>query len=172
MSEDIQESQKDLSKDNKLREGKALKGWATLFFVLSCVMTGLIAASLALPFFLIVIGIISTLLWLILIVVGTIFTLGMIWLSDDIKAFNGGWMSLNDKLFNSGTTIADTVAKAIPAMSVIGGTIMVVTWILMVAGIITDKNRKKFYTAMLIILGILSLLYIVIAVFSIVTSNS
>lgn len=180
MGDDVQVyepvSQNDLPKGRKRKEepkeGKALKGWATFFFVLTCVATGLIAASLALPFFLIIVGVISVIIWLVLVAVGTIFTIGMIWLSDDIKAFNSGWMSLNDKLFNSGSSIADTVEKAIPAMLVIGGTILVITWILMMTGIITDKNRKKFYTVMIITLGILSLLYIVITIFSVIAYNS
>lgn len=180
MEEDIQTNEpiplKDLPKGKKKKkeepkEGKALKGWAKLFFILSCIMTGLIAASLALPFFLIILGVISTIAWLVVLVFFTIFTIGMIWLSDDVKAFNQGWMAFNNALFNSGSTVAEKVMMAMPIMSVIGGTIVAIAWILLITGIVTDKNRKKLYTGLMIALGILSLLYIIATIFVIIAVN-
>ena len=56
-------------------------------------------------------------------------------------------------------------------MAVVGGVIVGITWIFMIIGISIDKNRKKYYTAMLIVLGVLSLVYIIIAIISIVANN-
>ena len=154
-------------KKEEPKEGKALKGWALFFFILSCIMTGIIAASIALPFFMMVFGIISALCWVIFVVIGTVFTLGMMWLIDGMGDFNAGWMAFNEKLFDSSNTIVEMAAKAIPLLSIIGGSIVLITWLFMVIGISTDKNRKKFYTAMLIVLGVLSLAYIAIAVITI-----
>ena len=155
----------------ELKKGKGLKGWSLFFFIMSCIATGIIAASIALPFFLIIFGLISALLWILFIIVGTVFTLGMMWVPDSTKEFNHGWMAFNDKLFNSSETIINSVAAAIPAMAIVGGVVVAITWIFMIVGIATDKNRKKYYTAMLIVLGVLSLLYIIIAVISIIANK-
>lgn len=156
----------------ELKKGKGLKGWSLFLFILSCIATGLIAASIALPFFIVIFGLFSALMWLLFIVVGTIFTLGMIWMIDDTKKMNTEWMAFNDKLFNSSETITNTVISAIPVMALIGGLIVGLTWLLMIIGIVTDRNRRKYYTVMMIILGVLTLLYIIIAVVTILANTN
>ena len=156
------------NKKEEPKEGKALKSWSLFFFVLSCIMTCIVAASIALPFFIALFGIVSVLCWLLFVVIGSIFTIGMIWLIDGMKDFNTGWMNFNNTLFDSTSAIAETAAKAIPIFSIAGGAIVMITWLFMIIGISTDKNRKKFYTAMLIVLGVLSLVYIAIAIITIV----
>ena len=156
----------------ELKKGKGLKGWSLVFFIFSCLATALIAMSIALPFFLIVFGLISALLWFVFIVVGTVFTVGLMWVPDTTKEFNRSWLAFNDKIFNSSETIISSVVSAIPVMAIVGAVIMAITWILMIVGISTDKNRKKYYTAMLIVLGVLSLLYIIIAIISIIANNN
>ena len=159
-------------KKEEPKEGRALKGWALAFFVVSCVMTGIVAASIALPFFIVLFGIVSVICWLAIVAIVTIFTIGMIWLNEDVKAINSGWMAFNTQLFESSQAIADVAAKAIPILSIIGGTIVSITWLFMVIGMATDKNRKKFYLAMIITLGVLTLVYIAIAVITIVMHSN
>ena len=154
------------------KEGKAFKGWALFFFIVSCVMTGIIAASIALPFFIVIFGVISAICWILFVFVGTVFTLGMMWLIDGMKEFNEGWMAFNNKLFDSSNAIAEVATRAIPILSIIGGTIVAITWLFMVIGMATDKNRKKFYLAMIIVLGVLTLVYIAIAVITIVIHSN
>ena len=159
-------------KKEEPKEGKALKGWALAFFVVSCVMTGIVAASIALPFFIVLFGIVSVICWLAIVAIVTIFTIGMIWLNEDVKAINSGWMAFNTQLFESSQAIADVAAKAIPILSIIGGTIVSITWLFMVIGMATDKNRKKFYLAMIITLGVLTLVYITIAIITIIMHSN
>ena len=159
-------------KKEEPKEGKTFKGWALFFFIISCVMTGIIAASIALPFFITLFGIVSVICWLVVIVIVTIFTIGMIWLVDGVKEFNAGWMAFNNQLFDSSNAIAEVAAKAIPLLSIIGGSIVAITWLFMIIGISTDKNRKKFYLAMIITLGVLTLVYITIAVITIVVHSN
>lgn len=154
------------------KEGKVLKGWSLTFFILTCIVTSILAASIVLPFFVIIFGLLSALIWFLFLVVGTIFTIGLMWTVDGVKAFNQGWMSLNDKIFNSSSTIANTVAGYIPVIAVIGSIIVLSTWIMMIVGITTDKSRRKYYTVMMIILGVLSILYIVIAIVTILINGS
>ena len=154
-------------KKEEPKEGKALKSWALFFFVISCIMTGIVAASIALPFFIVLFGILSALCWILFIVVGTVFTLGMMWLVDGMQEFNEGWMAFNNKLFDSSNAIANVAASAIPIFSIVGGSIVAITWLFMVIGLVTDNNRKKFYTAMIIVLSVLSFIYIAIAIITI-----
>lgn len=155
----------DLSKEEN-KKGLALKKWSTFFFVLSCIATFLIGASLALPFFLVVLGIVSIICWLVVIVFFTIITIGLIWTSDTTKRINGSWMSFNEMLFNSGTAASEFAIKAFPIMSIVGASIILFTWLFIIFGFITNKKRQKFYKAMLIVLGIITLIYIVITVIS------
>ena len=156
----------------ELKKGKGLKGWSLFFFIMTCIATGLIAASIALPFFIIIFGILSVIVWLVLIVVVTIFTLGLVWTIDDVKVINQGWMSFNDKLFNSSEAIANIAIRAIPTIAIIGASFVFITWILMIIGISTDKNRKRYYTGMLIALGVITLLYAIIAIISLVVNSN
>ena len=155
-------------KKEEPKEGKAFKGWALFFFIFSCIMTGIVAASIALPFFITLFGIVSVICWLAVVAIVTIFTLGMIWLVDGVKEFNAGWMAFNTQLFESSSVIAETAAKAIPVLSIIGGPIVAIIWLFMILGMANDKNRKKFYLAMIITLGVLTLVYITIAIVTIV----
>ena len=162
----------DESDNNEVKEGKALKGWSLFFFILTCVITTVVAASIALPFFIIIFGLIAGLLWFLFVAVGTIFTIGLMWTIDGIRSINDGWLSLLEQVFNSSNTVVEVVSKAIPIIVIIGAVIILITWVFMIVGRATDKNRKKYYTAMLIVLSFLSVLYIIIAIITIVANSS
>lgn len=158
-----------IPQDSSLEEkkkGQALKKWTVFFFVLSCIATFIVGASLALPFFLTVFGIISTIVWLVVLVVFTIFTLGLIWLSDDTKKINGSWMSFNDTLFNSGNVASDFVIKAFPIISIAGCFIVLMTWVFIIFGLVLNKNKTKFYKAMLIVLSVITSIFLAITIIS------
>ena len=150
------------------KEGLALKKWGLFFFVLSCIATLLIVASLALPFLIGLFGVVSVIAWLAIIAIVTIFTIGMIWTVEEAKTINTNWMAFNNWLFSSTETVANTAAKAIPAISIIGGAILAITWLFMIIGLLTDKNRKKYYKGIVIALGIITFIYIAIAVVTII----
>lgn len=149
------------------KKGRALKKWATFFFVLSCISFGLIIATLALPIFLAIVGIVSVIAWLVLLIISTIFTIGLIWTSESVRNLNQGWMELNDKLFNSSDLVYEFVVKVIPTMTIVGAIIIAITWVFLFFGIATDNNRKKFYRGMIIALGVISFLYLVATILSI-----
>ena len=158
-----------IPQDSSLEEkkkGQALKKWTVFFFVLSCIATFIVGASLALPFFLTVFGIISIIVWLVVLVVFTVFTLGLIWLSDDTKKINGSWMSFNDTLFNSGNAASDFVIKAFPIISIAGCFIVLMTWVFIIFGLVLNKKKTKFYKAMLIVLSVITFIFIAITIIS------
>ena len=162
----------DDSDNNDAKEGKALKGWSLFFFILTCIVTTIVAASIALPFFIIIFGLIAGLLWFLFVAVGTIFTVGLMWTIDGVKSINDGWLAFLNQVFNSSNTVVEAVSKAIPIIAIMGGVIILITWIFMIVGRATDQNRKKYYTAMLIVLGFLSILYIIIAIITIVANSN
>ena len=85
---------KDPKADNP-KEGRALKKWSDFFFVMSIIFTAFVASSFALPVIIVLFGLLSAIIWLCWILVVTIFTLGMIWLSDGVKQLNASWQSFN-----------------------------------------------------------------------------
>lgn len=159
-----------LEKKPKNQEGKALKGWSIFFFVLTCISTFFVVATTALPFFIIIFGLLMGLIWFIFVVGGSVFTIGLMWTIDGIKSFNAGWIELLGNIFESPKVVAESLSKAIPIIIVFGGVIILITWIFMIVGITTNKNRKKYYTVMMIILGVISLLYIVVTILSIIAN--
>ena len=162
----------DDSDNNDVKEGKALKGWSLFFFILTCIVTTIVAASIALPFFIIIFGLIAGLLWFLFVAVGTIFTVGLMWTIDGVKSINDGWLAFLNQVFNSSNTVVEAVSKAIPIIAIMGGVIILITWIFIIVGRATDQNRKKYYTAMLIVLSFLSVLYIIIAIITIVANSN
>ena len=150
------------------KEGLALKKWGLFFFVLSCIATLLIVASLALPFLIGLFGVASVIAWLAVVAIITIFTIGMIWTVEEAKTINTNWMAFNNWLFSSTETVANTAAKAIPILTIVGGAILAITWLFMIIGFFTDKNRKKYYLGIVIALGVITFVYIAIAVVTII----
>ena len=159
-------------KKEEPKEGLALKKWGLFFFVLSCISAALVAASLALPFFIAIFGIVSVIAWLAVVAVISIFTIGLVWTIDEVKTMNSNWMAFNNWLFNSTEAVANSAAKAIPILSIVGGAILLITWLFMVLGITTDKNRKKHYLGLIIALGIITLVFIAIAIITIIIHSN
>lgn len=159
-----------LEEKPKNNEGRALKGWSIFFFVLTCISTFLVVATTALPFFITIFGLLMGLIWFIFVVGGSIFTLGIMWTVDGIKSFNAEWMAFLGNIFESPKVVAESLSKVIPIIMIFGGVIILITWIFMIVGVTTDKNRKKYYTVMMIILGVISLLYTVVTILSIIAN--
>lgn len=155
-------------KKEEPKEGLAFKKWGLFFFVLACISVALVAASLALPFFIAIFGIVSVIAWLAVVAIISIFTIGLVWTIDEVKTINSNWMSFNNWLFSSTEAVANTAAKAIPVLSIVGGALLLITWLFMIIGLLTDKNRKKYYLSIVIALGVITFVYIAIAVVTII----
>ena len=139
----------------------------TVFFTLSCVATGIIVFCLIIPVILFLFGVMSAIVWFVFIFAGSVFTLGLMWLSDDTKKFNQGWMDFNNKMFNAGNSVYEVVAKVVPYIVIVGAIIINVELVFLILGWVKDKPHKKKYLAFTIVLGILTLAYIVVAIFAI-----
>lgn len=155
-TEEVQEEKKE-----EIKEGKAAKKWSMFFFVMSALGLMVVAGSIALPIVIMLFGVISALCWVLFVLFISVFTLGMIWLNEGVKTFNRAWMDFNDMLFHAGDTIYQKALVTVPYLVIGASVFFIGAWIFMIAGIIKDKNRKKYYTGMLIALGIITLLFII-----------
>ena len=142
-------------------KGRAFYKWSNFFFVLTCIATILAGITLVLPIFLTIVGVISVLAWLVVIVFMSIFTLFMIWTSEDAKTFIHEWRLFNEKLFDSSKSVQEFSNSVIPVVLISGGVIILVAWLFVIVGRVTDSERKKKYTGKIIALSVITLLYIV-----------
>ena len=158
---------KDPKPDNP-KEGRVLKGWSSFFFVMSVIFTALVASTFALPFIIVVFGLFSALFWICWIVIVTVFTLGMVWLSDDTKKFNQGWMDFNNRIFDVGNSASEFGMSVVTTLVITGVVFFLITWLLMIIGLNKDQVRKRHYKGMVIALGIITFLFIALSVISLI----
>ena len=148
--------------------GKALNAFSKLFFVLTIIGTVLAAIMVFLPIFLVIIGIISTIIWILGIIVLTVFTLGLIWTSKDFKSFNEGWMAFNTSMFNSSNSLNEFAMSVVPFVLVSGGIIIALSWLFTILGRVFDKIRINKYKGRIVGLTIITVLYIIFLVLNII----
>ena len=142
-------------------KGRALHKWTAFFFVLTCIGAVLTAAMLALPVLLALFGIVSVLLWLVVIVVASIFTLFLIWTTDEMKNFSSSWREFNDKIFTSSNATNELALRLIPSILISGGVIILITWIFVIVGLNVDQERHKKYKGKMIALIVISVIYLI-----------
>ena len=152
--------------------GRALNAFSKLFFVLTIIGTILAAVMVFLPIFLAIIGVVSTIFWLVAIIFLSIFTIGLIWTSEDFKSFNTGWMDFNSRMFNSTNTLTEFALKTIPFVLISGGIVIAIGWQFTILGAVFDKFRKNKYKGRIIGLSIITVLYIVFLVINIIIHNN
>lgn len=159
--EPIKKKDRHQETPNNPKKGRALHKWSLFFFVLTCIGTALAGAMLILPFFLVIAGAISVLAWLIVIVFMSIFTLFLIWTSEEAKEFIHNWRLFNESLIDSSKNVQDFANKLIPTMLITGGAFILITWLFLIIGISTDVVRKKKYLGKIIALIVITLIYVV-----------
>ena len=151
--------------------GRALNAFSKLFFVLTIIGTILAAVMVFLPIFLAIVGIISTIIWILGIILVTVFTIGLIWTSNDFKSFNDGWMAFNTSMFDSSNSLNEFAMSMIPFVLVSGGIIIGLSWLFTILGRVFDKFRMNKYKGRIIGLSIITVIYIVFLVLNIIIHN-
>jgi len=149
-------------------KGRAFHSWAKFFFVLTCIGVGITGAMLILPFFLVLFGICSVLLWFCVVAFATIFTIGLIWTTEGMQTLNANWMAFNEALFDVSNNTYSFAAYAIPGILISGGIIIFATWLFLIVGINSDPERKKKYKAKIIAMIIFTVLYVVFLVLNLI----
>lgn len=158
---------KDPKADNP-KEGRAFKKWSDFFFSMSIIFTVFVASSFALPIIVVLFGLTSAIIWLCWILVVTIFTLGMVWTMDDTKKFNQGWMDFNNKIFDIGNSASEFGTNIVTTLVIIGVVFFIGAWTFMIIGFNKDQVRHRHYKGMIIALGIITFLFVLLAVFSLI----
>lgn len=148
--------------------GKALNAFSKLFFVLTIIGTVLAAVMVFLPIFLVIVGVISTILWIFGIIIVSIFTLGLIWTSSDFKSFNEGWMAFNTSMFNSTNSLTEFAISLVPFILISGGIIIALSWLFTILGRVFDRFRINKYKGRIVGLTIITVLYIIFLVLNII----
>ena len=151
--------------------GRALNVFSKLFFVLTIIGTVLTAVMVFLPIFLAIVGIISTILWILAVIIVTVFTIGLIWTSADFKSFNDGWMSFNTSMFNSSNSLNEFAMSVIPFVLVSGAVVIGLSWLFTILGRVFDKFRLNKYKSRIIGLSMSTVIYIVFLVLNIILHN-
>ncbi len=153
---------------NNPKEGRALKGWSTFFFVLSIISLALVASSFALPLLIVIVGVLAAMLWLVWFLFGSIITLGMMWLSDETKKFNQWCLDTMNKIFDAANNSAELGMKIVPIVVIVGAALFLITWTFMIIGFNVDKVRHKHYKGMLIALGVITGVFILLAILALI----
>lgn len=151
--------------------GRALNAFSKLFFVLTIIGTVLAAVMVFLPIFLAIVGIISTIIWILGIILVTVFTIGLIWTSADFKSFNEGWMAFNTSMFDSSNSLNEFAMNMIPFVLISGGIIIGLSWLFTILGKVFDKFRNNKYKGRIIALTIITVIYLVFLVLNIIIHN-
>ena len=141
-------------------KGRGLYKWSKFFFVLTILGTVLTGFVLVLPALLALLSGFILVLWFVVVVVVSLFTIFLIWSTDEGKSFFNGWREFGTTLFNSATDVEKYTNSLIPTILIIGGSLIIVAWSFISIGFCTDKARKKKYIGMMIALGIVTLIYV------------
>lgn len=91
----------------------------------------------------------------------SIFTLFLIWTSEEAKEFIHNWRLFNESLIDSSKNVQEFANKLIPTMLITGGAFILITWLFLIIGISTDVVRKKKYLGKIIALIVITLIYVV-----------
>ena len=148
--------------------GRVLNGFSKLFFVLTIIGTILAAIMVFLPIFLAIVGVVSTIVWIFGIIIVSIFTIGLIWTSEDFKAFNSGWMDFNSRMFERTNSLTEFATSMIPFVLVSGTAVIAISWLFTILGAVFDKIRFRRYKSRIIGLSIITVIYIVFLVLNII----
>lgn len=143
-----------------------IKNWSTFTFVLGCIAFGIVLLSYFSPFLIVFVGIVSAILWFCFIFIGSVFTIGLMWLSEDIRVFNQEWINFNERVFNSGSQVAEFIHPLIPYLTYSSIAIFVIAWVFIIIGFANDKRRKKFYLIRTIFFGVMTVIFIILAILS------
>ena len=167
-SRQYKKEHKDDPRPDNPKEGRVLKRFSNFFFVMSCISLFFVIATFILPFLIVLVGMVSVLAWLVFIIVGTLCTLGMMWLIDDVKHFNQWWIDANNSLFNVGNNIQEWGLKIIPPVAIVGSIFIVIAWILIIIGFNVDQARHRHYKGKIIALSIITSIFVIGAIISLI----
>lgn len=160
----LKKERKKADKPGDPYKGRAAYKWFKFFFILFCIALGLVVLGFALPLLLTIIGVFSFLMWLLFIIFGTIFTIGLMWTDDGVKKFFSDWNNASTKLMDMTNNSYALAGKVLPPIIIAGCVLFIICWIFVLAGYNKDIERKPKYKKFLIALGIVTGIFVLAAI--------
>ena len=164
----LQEGRKpqDLAKNRKRKTAK--QKWSSTLLTLS-----IIAVIYAITYIFsgFVIGLPIAVLWItwfLIVLIVTICTIGMIWLSDDFKSFNSSFMAFNESVGNATEVVMEFMYKIFPYLASFFGLCVIAFLILSIIGFKKQQDKKEGYKGKLIWAIVLTALFVVATIFDII----
>ena len=107
-------------------------------------------------------------LWFTLVMLASVATAGIIWISEGWRSFNSSFMGLNKKLSSASLEITQFLYRIFPYVAAAFGAIVLTCLILAIVSKVKDKENKYHSTSKLVWSIILTVLYVVFIVLDIV----
>lgn len=164
----LQEGRKpqDLAKNRKQKTAK--QKWANTLLIFSIIA---VIYAITYSFSGFVIGLPIAVLWIawfILVLIVTFCTIGMIWLSDDFKSFNSGFMAFNESVVNATNVVMDFMYKIFPYLASFFGLCVIAFLILSIIGFKKQQDKKEGYKGKLIWAIVLTVIFVIATIFDII----
>lgn len=164
----LQEGRKpqDLAKKRKRKTAK--QKWATALFILSIIA---VVYAITYSFSGIVIGLPVAVLWIVwffIVLIVTVCTIGMVWLSDGWKSFNSGFMAFNESVVNSTKVVTEFMYKIFPYLASFFGVCVIAFLIFSIIGFKKQQDKKERYKGKLIWAIVLAALFVIATIFDII----
>lgn len=164
----LQEGRKpqDLAKNRKRKTAK--QKWANTLLIFSIIA---VIYALSYSFSGIVIGLPIAVLWitwLCIVIIVTVCTIGLIWLSDGWKSFNSGFKAFNESVGNATEVVMEFMYKIFPYLASFFGLCVIAFLILSIIGFKKQQDKKEGYKGKLIWAIVLTVIFVIATIFDII----
>ena len=164
----LQEGRKpqDLAKNRKRKTAK--KKWSNTLLILSIIA---VIYAITYNFSGLILGLPVAVLWFAwfcIVLIVTVCTIGMIWLSDGWKSFNSGFMAFNESVGNATEVVMEFMYKIFPYLASFFGLCVIAFLILSIIGFKKQQDKKEGYKGKLIWAIVLTALFVIATIFDII----
>lgn len=157
---------KDLVKNRKRKTAK--QKWSNVLLIFSIIA---VIYAITYSFSGLIIGLPIAALWIawfFIVLFVTICTIGLIWLSDDFKSFNSGFMAFNESVVNATEAVTEFMYKIFPYLASFFGFCVIAFLILSINGFKKQQDKKEGYKGKLIWAIVLTALFVIATIFDII----
>lgn len=164
----LQEGRKpqDLAKNRKRKTAK--QKWSNILLAFSIIA---VIYAITYSFSGFAIGLPVAVLWIawfIIVLIVTICTIGMIWISDGWKSFNSGFMAFNESVGNATAVVMKFMYSIFPYLSSFFGLCVIAFLILSIIGFKKQQDKKEGYKGKLICSIVLTVIFVIVTIFDII----
>ena len=155
-----------MAKNRKRKTAK--QKWANTLLIFSIIA---VIYALSYSFSGIVIGLPIAVLWitwLCIVIIVTVCTIGLIWLSEGWKSFNSGFKAFNESVGNATEVVMEFMYKIFPYLASFFGLCVIAFLILSIIGFKKQQDKKEGYKGKLIWAIVLTVIFVIATIFDII----